>query len=233
MTISVIVPTFNEVERVNTLAAWANRAGDAIEMIISDGGSRDGTVARAHALGLRVVTGPKGRGQQLCRGASVAVGDILLFLHADTVLDDRAPAAMRRALTEPDIVGGNFRLLFSGDDAFSRWLTGFYAKLRARGLYYGDSAIFVRRGAYQALNGIRPIALMEDFDLVRRLERYGRTICIGDPPAVTSSRRFEGRRPARIVSQWLLLHALYLLGCPPGWLAWLYRSTTHRPAAQS
>lgn len=122
------------------------------------------------------------------------------------------------------MVGGNFRLLFDGDSGFSRWLTGFYAWIRARGLYYGDSAIFVRRRVYQDLGGLRPLALMEDYDFTRRLERRGKTRCIDDPPLVTSSRRFEGRRPTSIVLGWLKIHALYHLGISPDRLARLYDS---------
>jgi hypothetical protein len=81
---------------------------------------------------------------------------------------------LERLLREqPEVVGGNFRLLFEGKDGFSRWLTGFYALIRRLGFYYGDSGIFVRRAALDAIGGVRPIALMEDYDLVRRLRRAG------------------------------------------------------------
>src|SRR3546814_1395795 len=104
---------------------------------------------------------------------------ILLFLHADS----RFPAGGLGRIEEtlaaaPEIGGGNFRLLFDGGDGFSRWLDGFYAFIRRHGFYYGDSAVFVRRSVYDALGGIRPIALMEDYDFVRRLEKAARTCCI-------------------------------------------------------
>src|SRR3712207_8591705 len=93
----------------------------------------------------------------------------------------------------PEVVGGNYRLVFDGEDGFSRWLAGFYAAIRALGFWYGDSGIFVRRAAYDALGGVRPIAVMEDYDLVRRIRRAGPTACLAEPPLTTSSRRFEGR----------------------------------------
>ena len=127
------------------------------------------------------------------------------------------------------MVGGNFRILFDGEDAFDRWLTRFYAWFRRFGLYYGDSAVFLRRETYEAIGGFRPIALMEDFDLCRRLERHGRTVCIDEPPVTTSSRRFEGRWPPKIVAGWLLIHALYYLGLSPNLLARLYKSSRHSP----
>jgi len=126
------------------------------------------------------------------------------------------------------VVGGNFRLLFDGDDGFSRWLNGFYAAIRRRGFYYGDSGVFVRRPVHDSLGGIRPIALMEDYDFVRRLESAGPTVCIETPPLVTSARRFVGRHPLAIVTGWLAIHALFHLGAPPSWLARLYDSMRRR-----
>ena len=122
------------------------------------------------------------------------------------------------------MVGGNFRILFDGGGGFDRWLTGFYAWFRRYGLYYGDSGIYVRREAYRAMGGLRPIAVMEDFDFTRRLERYGETCCIADPPLVTSSRRFRGRHPVAIVWGWLKIHALYYFGVSPDRLARMYDS---------
>ena len=100
--------------------------------------------------------------------------------------------------------------------------------IRLGGLYYGDSGIFVRRRVLDAIGGVRPLALMEDYDLVRRLERAGPTACIADPPLVTSSRRFAGRRPPAIVWGWVRLHALYGLGVAPARLAEIYDSERRR-----
>jgi hypothetical protein len=131
----------------------------------------------------------------------------LFFLHADSML---LPGALNRInemlSANAEIIGGNFRLVFDGDTPFSRWLTGLYAWIRSIALYYGDSGIFVRRSVYEALGGFRPLPLMEDLDFVRRLERFGRTYCITDPPLITSSRRFERRHPLQIVYGWIRLH---------------------------
>ena len=136
-----------------------------------------------------------------------------------------------RCSRPPKIIGGNFRLVFDGDTFFSRWLTRFYARLRSIGLYYGDPGIFVRRSVYEALGGFRPIPLMEDLDFVRRLERFGRTCCIADPPLITSSRRFDRRYPLEIFLGWVRLHVLFWLGASPDWLAELYK--THSPPPQT
>lgn len=227
--ISVVIPTLNEAARLPPLLDALAREETLHEVIVVDGGSTDSTAAIAEARGVQVVQAPPGRGQQLHEGAGHASGDVLLFLHADTVFPAGGLAAIAMALTEePRAPGGNFRLLFDGGDGFSRWLERFYAWIRARGIYYGDSGIFIRRPVCERLGGVRPIALMEDYDLVRRLEKAGKTLCIAEPPLITSSRRFQGRHPAAIVLGWLLFHTLYHLGVDPERLAALYDSRRRR-----
>ncbi len=188
-----------------------------------DGGNHDRTLAKARKYDVRILHAAPGRGAQLRRGAEAAIGDIFLFLHADSRFPQDGLARIEERLSgSPHLVGGNFRVVFDGDTRFSRWLTGFYAWFRGHGLYYGDSGVFVRRDVYRALGGIRPIALMEDFDFTRRLERIGPTCCLEDPPLVTSSRRFEGRHPLAIVWGWLVIHALYYLKVSPDRLAQFY-----------
>lgn len=227
--ISVIIPTLNEARNLPGLLKALRGETLAHEVLVVDAYSLDGTAAKARDLGARVVMSDPGRGRQIHEGARHARGGILLFLHADSVFPRGGLVAVDRALAaSPNAPGGNFRLLFDGEDGFSRWLEGFYAWIRARGVYYGDSGIFVRRRVYQNLGGISPVALMEDYDFVRRLERAGETLCIGEPPLTTSSRRFRGRRPAMIVFGWLWIHALFLLGVPPDRLARLYDSGRHK-----
>jgi len=229
MLISIIIPTLNEAEMLPATLTSLRRQEAGMEIIVCDGGSTDGTVQIARAAGPGIIMTGSGRGQQLAAGANRATGDVLVFLHADTVLAPGAVQAIGRALAEPTIAGGNFRVLFDGPSDFAAWLTGYYAWLRRHSLYYGDSVIFLRRPVYDSIGGIKPIALMEDYDLVRRLEAFGPTICIDTPPVVTSSRRFEGRSPWRIYAQWVMIHALYYLRVRPDVLARLYRSAAHRP----
>jgi len=230
MLISIIIPTLNEALMLPaTLASLGRQEGDR-EIIVCDGGSTDATVDIARDAGATIITTARGRGQQLAAGAARAAADVLVFLHADTVLAPGALQAIGNALADPTIAGGNFRVLFDGPSDFAAWLTEYYARLRSHALYYGDSAIFLRRAVYDSIGGIKPIALMEDYDMVRRLEAFGPTICIDTPPVITSSRRFEGRRPWRIYCQWVMIHALYYLRVRPGLLARLYRSAAHRPA---
>jgi rSAM/selenodomain-associated transferase 2 len=226
--ISVIVPTLNEAATITTLLERLAREPTRHEAIVVDGGSCDGTAVLAEAAGARVMRTSPGRGRQIAAGARAATGEILLFLHADSRFPEGGLAAIERALAPPEVVGGNFRLLFDGGDRFSRWLDGFYAAIRRRGFYYGDSGVFVRRAVHDALGGIRPIALMEDYDFVRRLEAAGATVCVAEPPLITSARRFAGRRPTAIVYGWLAVHALFHLGVSPERLARLYDSERRR-----
>ena len=231
--ISFIILTLNEAARLPALLADLAREAAPHEVIVADSRSTDGTPAAALAAGARVVWSPAGRGVQLTHGANAARGAVLMFLHADSRLPAGALNAVRRALDADErLVGGNFRLRFDGEDGFSRWLDGFYAWIRRHGVYYGDSGVFVRRRVYDALGGIRPWPLMEDYDFNRRLERAGPTRCIDEPALATSSRRFHGRRRWSIVTGWLWIHALFHLGVDPRRLARLYDSTrTQRPHA--
>ena len=195
------------------------------EIIVIDGGSTDGTADIAAERGVAVIHSGPGRGIQPHAGAERASGNAFLFLHADSHYPSGGLEWIEGSLAvHPEAPGGNHRLLFDGADRFGLWLNGFYAWIRSHGVYYGDSGIFVRRDAYHALGGIRPIALMEEFEFVRRLERLGETICIDDPPLTTSYRRFHGRHPIAIVWGWLKIHALCYLCASPRWLARLYDS---------
>jgi rSAM/selenodomain-associated transferase 2 len=228
--ISVVIPVLNEAAQLPDLLRALQAEPVSREIIVIDGGSVDGTAEAAGVADATLVTSaPRGRGQQIAAGAAAACGEALLFLHADCVFPPGGLVAVERLLREqPEVVGGNFRLVFDGEDRFSRWLTGFYALIRRFGFYYGDSGIFVRRTALDTIGGVRPMALMEDYDLVRRLRRAGPSVCVTEPPLVTSSRRFAGRHPAAIVLGWVRIHLLYWLGADPERLALLYDSERRR-----
>ncbi|MEO0323877.1 MAG: glycosyltransferase family 2 protein [Myxococcota bacterium] len=221
MRLSVVIPTWCEATTVAACVRRAAQLGD--EVVVADAASTDGTGERARASGARVVLAPRGRGPQLDVGARAATGDVLLFLHADTYLGAGARDAIDAALRDPAIVGGNFRLRFEPGGS---WASLFAAANDLRRLafrvYYGDSAIFVRRRAYDLLGGFGDLPLMEDYAFVRRLERLGPTAYLRDVAAVSSARRFEGR-PLRTLALWALVQGLYEAGVPTPWLAKLYR----------
>lgn len=221
--VSVVIPTLDEADRIGAVVAALMREPELAEIIVADGGSDDGTPALARSLGTRVIHCERGRGAQLMAGAAATRGEILLFLHADSVFPAGGLRALLAALDrDRRVPGGNFGVVFDGESRFARWLTRFYASLRRFALYYGDSGIFVRREVYAAIGGFRPMPLMEDYDFVRRLERAGPTTRIDQPPLVTSSRKFAGRHPAAIFWGWTVVHILYWLGVAPERLARLY-----------
>jgi len=231
--ISIIIPTLDEERSLPPLLAAIHQERAAHEVIVVDGGSQDRTLEVARDRGVRTLVSRPGRGAAISNGAEASRGDVLFFLHADSTLPPGALDRINEVLsTDANINGGNFRLVFDADTSFSRWLTGFYAWIRLLGFYYGDSGIFVRRSVYEALGGFRPMPLMEDLDFVRRLERFGRTCCIKDPPLVTSSRRFERRHPLEIVYGWVKIHALYWLGVSPDRLVEIYRTQMPPPQIQ-
>jgi rSAM/selenodomain-associated transferase 2 len=228
--ISVVIPVLNEAARLPALLAALTAEPVARETIVVDGGSTDGSAAAAAASGADLVLRtPRGRGVQVAAGAARAQGGIVLFLHADTALPPGALVALQRLMeARPAVVGGNFRLLFDGGDEMSRWVERFYASIRRFGWFYGDSGIFIRRAVLQEIGGVRPLALMEDWDLVRRMRAAGRIACIAEPPLVSSSRRFAGRGRGAVLAGWVRIHLLYWAGMAPERLALLYDSARER-----
>ena len=158
----------------------------------------------------------------MAAGAAAAGGEVLWFLHADTLPPPDAMAHITAALADPAVVGGNFEIRFDGDFAAARFLTWLYRHLALIGLRYGDSAYFVRRSDYEAVGGFRPYPIFEDLDLLRRLRKRGRFVRV---PAVvtTSSRRFHGRSFAVVFAWWAVLQCLYWIGVSPVRLGRWYR----------
>ena len=216
--VSIIIPTLNAAAALHDslppLAGFA--ALDLIrEVIIVDGGSVDETEPIADAAGARFVPAKKGRGAQLAAGAEAARGDWLLFLHADTVLQQGWDKALRDFIGDGDNLrcAGYFRFALDDGRLGARriqWLANLRA--RALGLPYGDQGLLISRGFYRQLGGFRPLALMEDVDFARRVGR-GRLRML-KATAVTSAERYRRdgfwRRPVR--NQFCLF--LWYIGVP-------------------
>jgi rSAM/selenodomain-associated transferase 2 len=219
--VSIIIPTLNEATTMRDLAASLGHLRGEFEVIVCDGGSADATVEVARQCGLRVIEAPRGRGAQMNAGARLAIGETLLFLHADTRLPEDALERVTGALVDEKVCGGNFSLIFGGDSREARLLTRIYPLLRMGGMLYGDSAIFARRRVFDRLGGYREYPIFEDCDLYQRMRRLGRFVRL-NARATTSSRRFEGRF-IRTFALWSLMQVLYWLGVNPNLLNRLYK----------
>lgn len=224
--VSIIIPALNEAEAIDATIRAALRF-ENVEIIVADGGSRDGTIEICREFGVKIVSGAQGRGAQMRLGASAAANPILWFLHADTVPDPNCIGQMRGALQDAQIVGGNFAIEFDGDSSAARFLTWLYPQLRRINLIYGDSGIFVRREVYDQIGGFRSFPIFEDLDLVERMKKVGRLVYL--PAKVkTSSRRFENRSFILTFARWSILQFFYWLGVPPATLVRFYDTLLRR-----
>jgi rSAM/selenodomain-associated transferase 2 len=216
--LSVVIPALNAAAGLpGTLAALG--AAPA-EIVLVDGGSTDATAAIATEQGARVVPAPRGRGVQLAAGVAAAQGPWLLLLHADTRLDPGWPEAVRRAMREP---GRAWHFRFALDDAgpAARRLERAVAwRCRRLALPYGDQGLLLHRDLLAAIGGIRPLPLMEDVDLVRRLGRQ--RLGALDVAAVTSAERWRRDGYKRRSARNLLCLGLWFAGVPPRIIARVY-----------
>jgi rSAM/selenodomain-associated transferase 2 len=215
VSISVIIPTLDEQGEV--AKAIASVRGEAAEILVVDGGSHDDTCGEAAAAGARVMKAPAGRGAQLDYGARRASGEWLLFLHADTRLEEGWAPALRAL--GAGVAGGAFRFAVRSPRRVFRLIeAGVRLRCAVLRLPYGDQGLFARREAYAACGGFPPIPLMEDVAFVRRLGRVGR-LALLRPRACTSARRWERHGVMATTILHLRLLSLYLAGRSPERLA--------------
>lgn len=221
MPISVIIPTHNEAARLPRLLARLNAMPGVAQIIVADGGSDDATVTIARAAGALVVEGARGRGPQQNLAARSATGEILWFLHADCLPPRGASIQIRRAI-QRGAIGGNFRVHFAARGLAPRLFETIARVQRARGVYYGDSGIWISRAAWLLSGGFPDWPLFEDYELVRKLEKLGQTACCAGSLRV-SARRFQ-HQPTRVLWLWLELQMRFRLGQKPDELARIYRA---------
>jgi rSAM/selenodomain-associated transferase 2 len=226
VTLSVVIPALDAAATLPaSLAALdeGRHSGLIGEILVVDGGSHDATPVVAAACGARVLTAPRGRGVQLAAGAAAATGGWLLFLHADTRLAAGWAERVAALIAASDAAdrARYFRLVFDDAAPAARRLERIVG-LRCRwlGLPYGDQGLLLSRHLYEAVGGYRPLPLMEDVDLVRRLGR--RRLALLDWPATTSAQRYRRDGWHRRMLRNACCLGLYYAGVPPRLIGKLY-----------
>jgi len=221
--LSIIMPVLDEAEGiVAALQALAPLRRQGAEVIVVDGGSRDGTIALARAHADQVISGPRGRAAQMNAGATLARHDALLFLHADTRLPDGADRLIAEGLAQSGRAWGRFDVAIEGASPLLSMIA-LTMNLRSRltGIATGDQAMFMTRKAFGTVGGFPDIPLMEDIALSRALKRLSRPLCLA-PKATTSGRRWERHGILRTILLMWRLRLAYFLGAPPHRLARRY-----------
>jgi len=192
--LSVIIPTYNEEHALRPTLQRLNDLSGIVEIIVADGASIDLTCTIAEIEGAVLVhCGRAQRALQMNTGAALAKGDSLLFLHADTVINDVHINKIHASM-ENDVVGGAFKRRFDSRSPFLM-LTCLIADLRGlmNGYYYGDQAIFCRKDIFNKLDGYANMDAFEDLEFSLTLKGSGKTVFLG-PPILSSARRFKKTR---------------------------------------
>ena len=219
--LTIVIPTLNAAASLPaTLAALR---GSEAEIIIVDGGSTDATVALAEAAGHRLIASARGRGVQLAIGVQAATRDWLLLLHADTVPGEGWSHVVGRFIADPRNADrtGVFRFATDLPGHLARSLERTVNwRSRVMAMPYGDQGLLIRRNLLDRVGGVRPLPIMEDVDLVRRLGRDRLTML--EATAVTSGARYGRHGILPRVARNMACLGLYYVGVSPTIIARLY-----------
>jgi rSAM/selenodomain-associated transferase 2 len=220
--LSLILPVLNEAATVPAqLAALQGLRKRGVELIVVDGGSGDGTPELARPAVDRVLAAPRGRAAQMNVGAKASRGEVLLFLHADTTLPPAADELIRSAIAA-GAAWGRFDVRIDGRQPLLRVVERMMNwRSRWSSIATGDQAIFVRREAFERVDGYPELPLMEDIALSKRLKRVALPVCLRER-VITSGRRWEKHGVLRTILLMWRLRASYFLGADPQQLAIRY-----------
>ena len=225
--VSIIIPTYNEAAGIEALLhhlAQAGAAADAaVEIIVADGPSTDATAVLARRAGAQVLACPrKGRAAQLNHGARHATGEILYFLHADTL----PPAGFLNDIRQAVAAGfgcGCYRLAFDMPHWFLR-ANAWFTRFNTQAARFGDQSLFVLRTVFEQAGGYREdLIMLEDQEITGRLEQHSR-LCILHGPIVTSARKYRENGVFRLQGAFCLITLLYHLGISQPTLLRVYRA---------
>ena len=224
MKISIIIPVLNEGGIIrDSLTALAPLRSAGHEVIVVDGGSRDNTLELAQPLADQAIQCPPGRAGQMNKGAAVAHGDILVFLHADTRLPSNADTLIIKGLKYAERDWGRFDVRLAGNPPLLRIIELMMNwRSRVTAIATGDQCLFMRRALFDTIGGYPDIALMEDIAISKLLKWHGRPLCIREK-VVASSQRWEQQGVLRTILLMWRLRLGYFLGEDPLHLAQLYQ----------
>lgn len=209
--VSIVVPVLNEGPIIGAALQRLRRDFPDCELIVVDGGSSDGTAHQARAWGTVLKSAP-GRAVQMNEGARCSRGEVLWFVHADTVIASHALEQIQDALADPGAIGGGLTLRFDRRTPLLNYLAR-ASTVRARRLHhvFGDQAMFVRRETFDRLGGFAPLPLMEDLEFSRRAHRAGRMVVLS-ATSTAASRRFTAHGTFRMIVFMQYLKMLFLAG---------------------
>lgn len=230
------MPVFQEGKMINDLIKYLNHLDSEknVEIIIVDGAPERDTLRAIHSNHAIRVSSEKGRAKQMNAGASIAKGEILIFLHADTELPIQALEKISAVMEQEGYIAGAFDLDIKSDKLIYK-IIAFLASLRSRlnRIPYGDQAIFIRREYFNKIGGYQEIPLMEDVELMKRIKKSGHKIRIFHDRVRTSPRRWEKEGVIYCILRNWTLQALYALGISPHKLATFYKSSYRRGRSEA
>ncbi|MEQ1638727.1 MAG: TIGR04283 family arsenosugar biosynthesis glycosyltransferase [Methylococcales bacterium] len=222
MPISIIIPTLNEAATLADYLLALQPYRPSCEIIVVDGGSQDTTINIASRYADQVIIAEAGRANQMNVGAQQAQGDILLFLHADTLLPEQALDLIQQALSTKR-QWGRFDIELKGAHRLLPVIAMMMNwRSRITGIATGDQGIFVTHSAFQTVNQYTNQALMEDIDLCKKLNRLSPPVCL-NAKVISSVRRWEQFGIIKTILLMWSLRLRYFFGASTETLAQLYR----------
>ncbi len=222
MKFSIIIPVFNEADNIQNCLFSIKKQKYPCEIIIVDGGSTDKTLEIARPFADKTIHSDKGRATQMNKGAQYASGDILLFLHADTLLPNNALELLSQIFKQQSNAWGRFNIELAGQAIILKiialmmnWRSCF------TGIATGDQVIFINKTLFGSVGGYPEIALMEDISLSSTLIKLSRPHCL-NATVISSGRLWEQHGMVKTILLMWSMRLRFFLGENPEILRTLY-----------